>query len=481
MPSTLPAEKIPLYEELAQDLSGQIEQGTFRLGERIPSVRQLSEQRNISVTTILRAYRLLEDRGLIEARPQSGYFVQTHPIKAMPGPDMSAPSPDPTQVSIAELTLMVLRDTLKPNLVQFGAAIPHPDLLPTAKLNRILASVVRRVDVPQNVCGAPEGRPELRVQVAQRAFAAGCHLSPDDIIITSGCLEAISLALRAVCRPGDAVAIESPTYYGILQALESQGLTALEIPTDCKYGMSLDALRFALDHHPVRACLTLTNFSNPLGSCMPEDHKKELVELLAERDIPLIEDDIHGDLYFSGQRPSVAKSYDRKGLVMLCSSFSKDISPSYRVGWIAPGQFVSKLQHLKMATNVSTATLPQIAISEFLSSGSYEHHLRRIRRAYAQKVTQMAQGIMRYFPEGTRVTTPAGGFVLWVQMPDTVDSLVLYKQALKVGITLAPGYIFSATPQYRNFIRLNAAYWSYEAEKALQRLGKLVHNLAGAT
>jgi len=465
--------RAPLYEQLARELAQQIEAGTFAPGERVPSVRQISQQKRLSVTTVLQAYHLLEDRGMIEARPQSGYFVQARPVVSMPEPETSAPPSDPAQVGIGELTMMVLRDALDPRLAQFGAAIPDPNLLPTARLNRILAALARRSDIPQNVCGLPEGREELRTLVARQAFTAGCRLTPDDIVITAGCMEALSLSLRAVCRPGDLVAIESPTYFGVLHVLESQGLRALEIPTHHRCGISLEALRFAIEHHPVAACLLMPNFHNPLGSCMPDDNKKELVKLTADHDIPLIEDDIHGELYFEGQRPRVAKAYDRKGLVMLCASFSKDLSPSYRVGWLTPGRFMSEVRQLKMATNIGTAILPQLAIAGFMSNGGYDHHLRKIRRAYAHKASCMAQAVMRYFPDGTRVTAPAGGFVLWVQMPETVDSLVLYRRALKAGITLVPGYMFSATTEYRNFVRLNAAYWSPETEGALQRLGEL--------
>jgi DNA-binding transcriptional MocR family regulator len=263
-------------------------------------------------------------------------------------------------------------------------------------------------------------------------------------------------------------------YFGVLQVLESLNLRALEIPTHPRDGISLSALRFALEHNSIQACLVLSNFNNPLGSCIPDDHKEELVELLAQHEIPLIEGDVCGEIYFSGVRPSVCKAYDRKGLVLLCSSFSKDLVPGYRVGWVVPGRFKSTIEWLKYTTNVATATLPQVAIAKFLESGGYDHHLRSIRRLYASFVSQLSQAVMRYFPEGTRVTRPNGGIVLWVQLPAYADSLELYKQALTAGITLAPGYMFSATEQYRNFIRLNAAWWSYETDRAMRLLGELV-------
>ncbi len=374
---------------------------------------------------------------------------------------------------------MVHRDMANPTLVQFGAAIPDPSLLPTGKLNRLLASIARTEISLQSSAGPPEGVEELRVQVAQRAFRAGCSLAPDDIVVTSGCTEAIHLALRATCRPGELVAIESPTYFGVLQILQSLDLQALEIPTHHQSGMSLDALRFALDHHRVSACLVMSNFQNPLGSTMPEAKKRALVELLAKREVPLIEDDMFGELYFGGQRPKVAKAFDRKGLVILCSSFSKDLSPSYRVGWTAPGRFKTRVERLKHATNMSTPILQQLAIARFVDNGGYDHHLRRIRRAYAAKVAAMSQAVIRYFPAGTRITAPEGGFVLWIQLPEAVNSLDLYRQAVRAGITIAPGHIFSTTPRYHNFIRLNAAYMSDDNASALRRLAAIVEYAAG--
>jgi DNA-binding transcriptional MocR family regulator len=463
-----------LYEQVAAELSELIRQGTFRPGERIPSVRQLSRQRKISITTVLQAYLLLENQGLIETRPQSGYYVRHRPSHVLPEPEMSTPLQDPTLVSVRQLVMMVLKDSTNPELIQLGAAIPNTELVTPNKLNQIMASLPRQVKNQYNYYEIPPGNEALRIQIAQRAVGIGCNITHADVVTTSGCLEAFTLSLRAVCRPGDTVAIESPMYFGVLQILESLELRALEIPTHPQDGISLSALRFAIEHNSIQACMVLSNFNNPLGSCIPDDHKQELVALLARHEIPLIEGDVCGELYFSGFRPSVCKAYDRKGLVLLCSSFSKDLAPGYRVGWVVPGRFKPTIEWLKYTTNVATATLPQVAIAKFLESGGYEHHLRSLRRLYASFVSQESQAVVRYFPEGTRVTRPTGGIVLWVQLPDYVDSLKLYKQALQSGITLAPGYMFSATEQYRNFIRLNAAWWSYEAERAMQHLGELV-------
>ena len=467
-----------LYEQVANDITALIDAGTFRPGDRIPSVRRMSEQRKVSVTTILQAYGLLEDHGLIEARPQSGYYVRARIPTICPQPDISAPEPDPTKVSMRELTMMVMKDLFNPKLVPLGAAAPNPEMLPDKKLNLMLASLARRKGGLGIQYDTIMGCEELRVQIAKQMLRAGSRLSPDDIMVTGGCIESITLCLRAICKPGDTVAIESPTYFGILQSMCAMNLQALEIPTHPQDGISLDALRFATEQTPVQACLVISNFNNPLGSCVPDHKKKKLVDMLAERDIPLIEVDISGELHYDDPRPQVCKAYDQKGMVMLCSSFSKNLCPGYRVGWVVPGQFKSTIEWLKFTTNLAVAYLPQLAVAEYLESGGYRHHMRRIRRAYALNVSRMIDGIMTHFPQTTRVTRPTGGFVLWVQMPETVDSLVLYKQALQAGITLSPGYLFSPTQRFKNFIRLNAAYWSEEVERAIIRLGDLAKRIA---
>lgn len=480
MPAMETAHRVYEYEQVAETIADLIESGTFRPGDRVPSVRHLSRQHKVSITTVLQAYYLLEARGLLEARPRSGFFVRTTLPTTLPEPDMSSPEPDPAEVSVWELVRMVvLRDAFNSGLVPLGAAHPNPELMATRKLNRLMVSTARNTSHGGGLYDVPPGCEALRVQVAQRAVASGCHLSPGDIVTTLGCSEAISLCLRATCQPGDTVAVESPICFDVLQCLEVLGLKALEIPTHPRDGMSLEALRFAIEQTPVRACLVISNFNNPLGSCIPDDNKKELVELLAKHDIPLIENNIFGEIYFTEQRPTVAKAYDHKGLVMLCSSFSKDLCPGYRVGWVAPGRFKATIEWLKYTSSLATVTLPQMAIAEFLRSGGYDHHLRRVRRSYARYVASMSQAVERFFPEGTRVTRPSGGFVLWIQLPETVDSLELYRLALRAGIAITPGYIFSASSKYHNFIRLNAANWSAQAERAVERLGALVVELAG--
>ena len=477
--NTPPAKDAYRYEILARQITGLIQQGTYRAGERIPSVRQMSKQQGVSISSVMQAYLLLENEGLIEARPQSGYYVRASTDVKLPEPEISAPSLDPSHVNLHDLIMMIMNDSANPHLAQLGAAMPNLELLPTERINRIMSRLARQAGKGTHHYQLPPGIEELRIQIAQRAVRSGCQLSPNDIVITSGGTEAIGLCLHAVCRPGDIVAIESPMYFGTLQIIEVHGLRALEIPTDPHDGIDLGALQFAIEHNPIKAVLTISNFSNPLGSCIPDEKKKELVELLARYDIPLIDNDVSGEIYFTDKRPLVTKAFDQKGLVMLCSSFSKDISPSLRVGWIAPGKYKGAIEWLKFTLSAATATLPQLAIAEFLESGGYDHHLRRLRREYASNVAQLYDAVTHTFPPGTRITRPSGGYVLWVQLPEAVDSLELYSLALQGGITLTPGYLFSPTNQFSNFIRLNAAAWSYPIMHALDKLGDMIVELAG--
>jgi DNA-binding transcriptional MocR family regulator len=481
--ATLPSQPAvpasPLYERVAQQLTHLINHGTLRPGDRIPSIRKMVDQQSVSVSTVLQAYQVLESRGLIEARPQSGFYVRARRWTPPPEPEISRPPARAQKLTGANLVMEVVGTLNQPGFVQLGAAVPPAEMLPTRELHRALAAAARHQPGLANSCDPSIGLPTLRVEIAQRLLEAGCSLSPDDLIITNGATEALHLCLRAVTRPGDTVAIESPTYFGILKILEMLGLRACEIPTSPNEGICLEALTARLACCRIKACVFMTNFSNPLGSCMPEETKRRLVELLAERKIPLIEDDIYGSLAFAPTRPHVAKSYDSQGLVLLCSALTKTLAPGYRIGWTAPGIFSAEVHRLRHTSSLGNPMVTQLAVAEFLATGGYERHLRHLRRTYAQSVEQVSDSVARHFPAGTRVTRPQGGHVLWVELPEKTDTLELHRVALANRITIAPGPIFSARQQYRNCLRLNCAiFWTDQVERALVKLGSLANRMA---
>src|ERR1051326_3312126 len=383
----------PLYERVAGHLNQLIEGGVLRTGDRIPSVRRASRQHKVSLTTAVQAYLALENRGLIEARPRSGFYVRHRPLTHLDEPETSQPAKRAQPNDSNALVSALFDATMRQDMVQLGAGLPNLSLLPVQKLNRILSSVARRVGPASLQYDMPPGCLALRRALARRALDWGLKISPDEIVTTSGCMEARMLCLRAVTRPGDTVAVESPTYFGLIQLMSQLELKPLEIPTHPRSGMDLDALERALRSNRVAACLVVPNFNNPLGSLMPSAAKERMVAILAKREIPLIEDDLYGDLHFGPERPHVAKSFDRRGLVMLCGSFTKSLAPGYRVGWMMPGRFIEKTKGLKFTSTGATATLPQLALAEYMTNGGYDHHLRALRHAIKRQMEQISHAV----------------------------------------------------------------------------------------
>jgi DNA-binding transcriptional MocR family regulator len=456
------------------DLSALIAKGTLRVGDRMPSVRQLSQQRELSVSTVLQAYLLLESRGLVETRPQSGHYVRGSRGPALPEPRTPRSSSQATRVSVSDLIARVYKAARDPSIVPLGAAQISPALLPTENINRRLAAVARTAGGVGVTYDPPPGCTALRRQIARRAAEWGIASSPDEWVTTVGAMEALHLCLRAVANAGDTIVVESPSYYGILQLVESLGMRALEIPSNPGTGIDLALLDLALRQHKAKACVVVTNFSNPLGALMPEEAKRELYRVLAHRDVPLIEDDVYGDLFFGDARPRTVKAFDRAGLVMLCSSFSKTIAPGYRVGFVAAGRYQDRVERLKFGHTIATPTLPQLAIADLLDNGGYDRHLRRLRRALASQVARVSEAIAGHFPQGTRVSRPQGGFFLWVELPPGKSALELHARALERGISIAPGPIFSAKARFSNCMRISCGFpWSEVIDRSIRTLGSI--------
>jgi DNA-binding transcriptional MocR family regulator len=464
----------PLYARLAGEMGKLINRGVWRPGDRLPSIRKASRQHRVSVTTAVQAYLALEDRGLIEARPKSGFFVRPYLRHVLSEPQTSQPSTRPAIGDSRTLLARVLETVSQPSFVQFGAGSPSLELMPVRKLIRTLTAAARRAGPAALEYQMPPGCEALRRALARRALDWGLRISPDEIITTTGCMEALVLSLRAVTRPGDTVAIESPTFFGIIQALEHLGLKALEIPTHPRTGLDLDELERIVRKQRVNACLVIPNFNNPVGSLMSDAAKERLVAILRRREIPLIEDDLLGDLHFGANRPRVAKAYDKAGLVMLCGSYSKTVAPGYRVGWMIPGRFFEKAKNLKFTNSVATSTLPQLALADYVTNGGYDHHLRSLRSALQDQVAQISHGVAESFPPETKLTRPAGGFVLWVELPRSVDTLRLQERAFAEKISIAPGPMFSPRQAFRNCLRLSCGEpWSPRVERAIGVLGYL--------
>ncbi len=463
------------YQQLADQTEKLILEGILRAGERLPSVRQACRTHDISPVTVTQAYYLLESRGLIEARPKSGYFVRARLGRNLPEPEMSHPVGGSTQLQVSDFIFQILDSVRDPAVVPLGSSFPSPYLFPLDKLGRFLAAAARRFDPLATVTDLPPGNDELRRQLALRYLAQGASVSPQEIVITSGAMEGLNLCLQAVTQPGDLIAIESPTFYAGLQASERLGLKVIEIPSHPREGVSLTALEDALRHHPIKACLFMLNFANPTGSRVSDENKKALLALLRRHDVPLIEDDVYAELYFGQQAPLCSKAEDSTGLVMHVASFSKSLAPGYRIGWVAAGRYARRIQQQKLSLSLATSIPIQIAIADYLKQGGFENHLRHLRHTLATQEATMIQAIERHFPLGTKLARPQGGYFLWLELPPKVDTLLLHQQALSHGISIAPGPIFSAKREFRHHLRLNFGHPDSERlEVAMAILGQLI-------
>jgi len=463
---------VKLYESVADRVQALIEEGALRPGDRVPSVRRLHRQWSVSVSTVLEAYRLLEDRGWVDARPRSGYYVRPNPGAALQEPNITDPPRRPQRVR-TDLVMRIQADINAPGAVRLGAAAPDLDLLPHRVLARKVNEVLRRHPRECHTYLTGPGYEPLRRGIARRMVDAGCSVSPADILITGGAQESLYLSLKAVTSPGDMVAVESPCYMGLLEILETLGLRAMELRTHPRHGIDLEALEAALHEEEIKACALVTNHSNPMGCLMSDDKKRALVELAAHYRIPLIEDDVYGSLPFDGPQPSAAKAYDRDGTVIYCNSFSKTISPGFRVGWMIPGRFHDGVMWLKNMISIATTSIPQLAIAAYLAEGGYDRQLRRMRNTYRENCARMVAAIGKHFPQGTRVSRPKGGHLLWVEMPRGVNAVELFEYAAEHHISVAPGVLFSASGRYDNCMRLNFALtYDERVEAAIGVLGR---------
>lgn len=467
------------YDQVSSYIMDLIHKGTLKPGDRVPSLRKLSSTLKVSISTISQAYLSLEDKGVLKARPQSGFFINANLNQSIEKPKPIITSCcQPRKVRFGRLFEEIFTISNDPEIAPFAAAKPSMQLMPEKALLRETRSIIsRHPSACMDYC-FPPGHEKLRKQIALRYTDMGLSISADNIIVTTGATEALSLCLQTVARRGDIIAVESPTYFSVLRVIEKLGMLALEIDSNPETGINLDSLEFALDTMDITAMLIVPNFNNPAGFLMPEENKKLLVKKLALRNIPLIEDDVYGDLYFSGERPGITKCYDTEQMVLSCSSFSKTLAPGFRIGWVAGGRYHDKLLEWKQASSSASPSLQQLAIAEFLRSGQYNRHLVRLRKAFRSQVEKARFMIARLFPPGTRISDPQGGFVLWVELPRNIDGFCVYSEALEHQIGITPGMLFSATRKFKNYIRINCGYpWKPETELALEQLAEIIDNL----
>jgi DNA-binding transcriptional MocR family regulator len=462
-----------LYTRLADSLARSIRAGALRRGERLPSVRSLARDRQVSMATATQAYRRLEDARLVEARPRSGYFVAAR-LSDLPEPAASRPDARAVPVDRSSLAAELLRLAEDPHVVSFGAACPAGDLFDADRLRRAVTRAAQRHRHSLTHYAQAPGLEELRRGLARRALHMGCDLDPRQILITNGCLEAVALCLRAVTQPGDTVALESPTYFGFLEILEQLGLKALEVPTHPRTGLVVDELAALLQRQTVKALVCTPTLSNPVGACMPLAERKRLAELAAQHQLPVIEDAIYVDLAEQDDHRRAVRSFDTAGNVMLCSSITKTLAPGLRMGWVDAGRWAAKVRRIKAVTSGGQSTVLEHALADLLAQPGVEAHHRQLRLRVGQRVAEARALIAEHFPAGTRVTDPAGGFILWVELPEGADSMALFEACRAEQIVVAPGRLFSPGDLLRRHLRLGVGgRWEARERAAFVRIGAL--------
>ncbi|MCC9064590.1 PLP-dependent aminotransferase family protein [Flavobacterium piscisymbiosum] len=464
-----------LYQKIANTIQEQIFSETLKIGDKLPSIRAFQKLHNVSMNTIKQAFLELESKSLIESRPKSGFYVSKTSNRKLLIPSMNKLKLSEQKTTSEDLITKVFDSLSDKDITRFSIGVPDPSFLPIAKLNKGLAKVVRNLAESGTSYEPVQGSANLRRNVAKWAIVLEGKLTEDDFVTTSGAMNAIFNCLMAVTKRGDTIAIESPVYFGIIQIAQNMGLNIIELPTHPTTGVDLEALKKVI--HKVDVCCFMSNFSNPLGSLMPDEHKKELVKMLTHHNIPLIEDDLYGNLFFGTVRPKPCKYYDEAGIVMWCGSVSKTLAPGYRVGWVAPGKFKDKIIRQKMAQTVCMPSLYQEVIADFLEHGRYDHHLRNLRSTLYTNSLHFQRTIEDHFPENTKISQPQGGSFLWLELDKSIDTAVLYDTAIQQKIGFAPGRIFTQHDQYHNCMRLNFGLeWKEKVELDLKRLGQLVKN-----
>lgn len=458
------------YQQLTDDIRQQIEAGIWPSGTKLPSLRQQVAQQGLSLMTVMHAYEVLESQGWIVSKPQSGYYVAPRALQTAPAKVALS-----EQVDINNFVFDVLQAIRDPHIVPFGSAFPDPELFPQRQLMRSLTNVSHQLTPTDALNNLPPGNASLRKMLAQRYARQGITLSPDEIVITNGALEALNLSLQAVTEPGDYVVIEQPGFYGALQAIERLKLKALSVPGDPQQGINLQQLEETLQRWPVKACWLMTTLQNPLGVTLSPSRKEQLVKLLARYQVPLIEDDVYAELWSGSEPPHPAKNWDRNGNVLHCSSFSKCLVAGFRIGWVAAGKHAQRIQRLQLMSTLSTSAPMQLAIADYLATRRYDTYLKRLRQTLAKRKQWVSQALSRVLPADAAISESPGGFFLWVRLPEGYDTTRLYNRALQQGISIAPGQLFSADESFTHCFRVNAAWpWDARAEAAVETLGKLI-------
>lgn len=466
-----------LYEALAEKITSQVNSGYFQPGDKLPSIRHMSREHHVSISTVQEAYRLLEDNHIAEVRTKSGYYVMARHTAIPKLPNISRPNPIPVNISQWEAVVKLLYNHEDHHTLALGKGTPNVSGASIQPLLQLMSRFSRNAKINQLTYDSLQGSESLREEIAHLMAHSGCQLQSDDIVTTTGCQEALSCSMRAITDSGDVVAIESPSFYGSMQIIQALGLKALEIPTHPETGISLEALEMALEQWPIKVLQITPTCNNPLGYVMPDDNKQRLIDLANRYDFAIVEDDIYGDLAYANPRPRSVKSYDTEGRVLYCSSFSKTISPAFRTGWCAPGRYIEKFKHMKYVSTACGSILQPRAIAEFIAKGHYNRHIKTMRAQYLRNRDYLIELVTQFLPKDIRMSYPQGGYLLWIALPEAVNTDDISRELAPYHCSIAPGSLFTASQKFRHCLRLNYAQEiNQEFRNAIEITGKIIND-----
>ena len=459
------------YLQVERILRSAVDNGVYQHNDKLPSIRQLVNELGFSKNTIIRAFHELEAQGLIYSMPKSGYRVNS--LKSVQTSHVK-----PTRVDLLSVCKEVLTYPNYKELLPTGSAHPSTDAPAIKSLYAEIGRHSRRQTHTSSHYQLPPGDTLLIKQLAKITQDLGTPASVDEILITHGAQQAISLALRAITKPGDIVAVESPCYFGNLLLLESLGLEVLEIPS-CDYqGMDPLALESALAKWDVKVILVTPNFTNPSSAVMPLERRKQLLN--ASGAIPIIEDDVFGALSFSSPIASL-RALDDKQRVIYVNSLSKTLDSRLRIGWLLAGCYREQVEKYLLCENMGSLNLMQSAVGEFLTSGKYRNHISKMRRCYqnnAKRYIQLFKSAMDAHPElinQYHISGVQGSFLLWIRLPKSIDSYQLYQACNQHKISILPGFMFGTHDQFKHCIRVSVA--NFDSDKSWQSAIKLFAKL----
>ncbi|AZA76891.1 PLP-dependent aminotransferase family protein [Chryseobacterium sp. G0186] len=440
-----------IYEVFTKIIEEQIRNGIFQPKDRLPSVREIKERYNISTSSVQSGFESLVIKGLIESVPRSGYFVSQiteEPISKM---KMKLPQVVRDEVFMKNVMLTSKRSSEHRS---FNNTVPGDLLIPQKLILRTMQEVIREKGASLLRYYPSNGLEALRKQIARHMGMHGCQLNPDELIITDGALQALTIALSSVTKAGDIVAVDSPCVFSILEVIANLGLKVVEIPVHYRSGFDTEYFRKICAENKISALVVTPNFHNPTGIMMSDATKKELVGIAETYELCIIENDLYSDLYFEEKRPSCIKNFDKKGLVMTYSSFSKTLAPGIRLGWLYAGSFYSKAERTKFALGRSVSPIYQELITQLLQDNKYERHLRSFRKKMSQQAFQLLEVLRKHFPEDSYFHKPQGGYSIWGQMPGNMDMLKFYQYCEEHQVLFTPGGTFSMTDQYSHHFRI---------------------------